>query len=114
MKKRLKKKLINFSPAWQSWWRRNRKRDLREARFVTTPFYCSNIVTESMNSFYVKKKYSQVFNKKFRSKKRAVRYSIASGETYTYIELLSTWSENWQTSAKSGNYLKYRYDYKRN
>lgn len=109
MKKRLKKKLVSdcFSPAWWSWWRRDMKRDLREARFVTAPFYCSNSVTESMHAFYSKKKSNQIIGKKFRSNRKAVNYEISLGKRYS--ELLSLWAEKWQQEAKEGTYIKYRY-----
>lgn len=107
MRKRLRKKLSGFSPDWWSWWRQNEKRDLREARFVTAPFYCSNLVTESMHIFYSKKKSNQIIGKKFRSNRKAVKYEISLGKRYS--ELLSSWAERWQQEAKEGTCIKYRY-----
>ena len=102
MRKRLKKKLINFSPSFWSWIRKNDKRDQKEARFVTMPFYCSNSVTYSMHSFYLKKEYYLKFKKKFRSKNRAVKYAVAARGR----------NIRWEVPSNDDDYTRYRkYEY---
>jgi len=73
------------------------------------PIYCSKGVTESMYSFYIKKKESQIIGRKFRSKKKAIRYSISLGKQYH--ELHRAWSEVWRKEAEKETYVKYRFMY---
>lgn len=108
MRKRLRKKLIGFSPSWWKYMRENEKRDKRESRFIVTPFFCSESVTSSMNDFFLKKKQNQILKKSFRSKRKAVEYTLVlSNERYKI--LLDRWYRNCQEQIEENTYLKYRY-----